>query len=226
MTPTAAANLSLWDAEDLDVMPAVREMTVGPASTEDVREFARRYHYTGLGNSATWRWGLWHGVTLLGVVSYNLPTQRTCASVFGPTHAHRVWHMGRLILADAAPRNSESRLIGGSLRAIRRDFPDVWAVVTFAASDVGHVGYVYQATNAIYTGTGGYSAYFLDANGDRRGTLLHGWVSRERAQALGWTRHEDGVKHRYVYVLGTKGQRAARIRQLRLPVLPYPKGVD
>lgn len=217
---------SLWDVEDVETMPAVRDMTVGPAATSDIQEFARRYHYIGTAAaySSIWRWGLWHGPTLLGVVSYNLPTRRTCASVFGEEHAHRVWHMSRLAMADDAPRNSESRLIGGSLRAIAREHPGVWAVLTFAAVDAGHIGYVYQATNATYTGTGGASHYYTDRDGNRRTTYLRGRVvTHARAAELGWAHQRGGVKHRYVYVLGTKRQRHARLALLRLPSLPYPK---
>src|SRR5271165_952801 len=216
--------MSLWDVEDQDCMPAVRDMTVGPVAPSDVQEFARRYHYTGVGNNLNWRWGLWHGPVLLGGVSYNMPTRSVCASVFGLEHLHQVWHMGRLILAEAAPHNSESRLIGGSLRAIAREHPDVWAVLTYAATDAGHIGYVYQATNALYTGTGGDPVYYTDRQGQRRGTHLDGHgVTAARAADLGWTRRQGSVKHRYVYVLGSSRQRRQRLEQLRFPVLPYPK---
>lgn len=216
--------VSLWDVEDVETMPAVRDMTVGPVSTADVQEFARRYHYTGVGNNANWRWGLWHGPTLLGVVSYNLPTRSVCASVFGEDHLHQIWHMGRLAMAESAPRNSESRLIGGSLRAIQREYPDAWAVLTYAATDAGHIGYVYQATNAIYTGTGGDPFFYIDADGNRRGTHLDGHgVTLERAAALGWTRQKGSPKHRYVYVLGNRAERRQRLNLLKLPRLPYPK---
>ena len=49
--------MSLFDVEDLEEMPKVRDMTVGPVSNGDMREFARRYHYTGLPGSSAWRWG-------------------------------------------------------------------------------------------------------------------------------------------------------------------------
>lgn len=219
-------DVSLFDVSDEIEMPKVRDMTVGPVSARDVHEFARRYHYTGVGNNANWRWGLWHGVVLHGVVSYNLPTRSVCASVFGEEHLHRVWHMGRLILSEDSPHNSESRLIGGSLKAIQRDYPDTWGVLTYAATDAGHLGYVYQATNALYTGTGGDPIYYMDPAGKRRGTHLDGHgVGADRAAEMGWTRHHGGPKHRYLYVLGSKTQRRQRMEQLRLPVLPYPKSL-
>ena len=135
--------------------------------------------------------------------------------------------MSRLILADDAPRNSESRLIGGSLRAITREHPEAWAVLTYAATDAGHVGYVYQATNAIDTGTGGDPVFYIDQNGKRWGTQLNDCKVQTAAQIVeaGWTRHVGSVKHRYVYILGTKAERRQRLALLKLPSLPYPKGV-
>lgn len=205
----------------------MRDLTISSVSTSDVQEFSRRYHYTGTGGNATWRWGLWHGPVLMGVVAYNLPTRETCESVFGPDHFDKVWHMGRLALADSAPPNSESRLIGGSLKAIKRDHSDVWGVLTYAATDVGHLGYVYQATNAIYTGTGGHAVIYVDKQGQRRSDYYaSAYVSRQAALSRGWTVADGGVKHRYLYVLGNKTQRRHRMAQLRLPALPYPKAVQ
>jgi hypothetical protein len=218
--------MSLFDVENVKLMPKVRDMTVGPVGTSDVQEFARRYHYTGIANRNTslWRWGLWHGPVLHGVVSYNRPTRSVCESVFGPENHEHVWHMGRLVLSDDSPRNSESRLIGGSLQAISAAHGNVWAVLTYAASDAGHIGTVYQATNAIYTGTGGDSYYFVDREGCRHSTYIRGsLMTVERAAERGWTRHRGGVKHRYVYILGSKTQRRQRRALLRYPVLPYPK---
>lgn len=215
---------SLFDVEDVEVMPKVRETIIAPVTPSDVQQFTHRYHYSGVGNNAMWRWGLWHGATLLGVVAYNLPTRDACASVFGPAHLHQVWHMGRLAMADSAPHNSESRLISGSLREIAKNH-DVWGVLTYADTTVGHIGYVYQATNAIYTGLAGDSIFYTDTSGKRRSTYLDGAsMGRARAEGLGWTRHKGGKKHRYVYILGNKAERRARRALLRLPVLPYPKG--
>lgn len=221
-----ALDVSLFDVQDVDTMPKVRDMNVGPASPADVEEFCRRYHYTATGRNMCWRWGLWHGVTLMGVVAYNLPTRETTESVFGPDHRDKVWHMGRLVLADDAPANSESRLIGGSLRAIRENHPNVWGILTYAATDAGHLGYVYQATNALYTGTGGHATVYIDQAGRRRADYLRGkQITPAEARRRGWTVSDGGPKHRYLYVLGNKTQRRQRMAQLRLPTLPYPKAL-
>jgi hypothetical protein len=145
--------------------------------------------------------------------------------VFGPEHGvDKVWHMGRLILSEDSPHNSESRLIGASLREIERTRPDVWAVLTYAATDAGHIGYVYQATNALYIGAAVPIKFYVDDAGNRRGSHQGGgWVSRSEAKSRGWSINRGGLKHRYVYILGSKTQRRQRRALLKYDVLPYPK---
>lgn len=215
----------LWDTTP-DNPPNVRDLAVGPATVADVRDFASRYHYARNAHTDGWRYGLWHGVTLYGVIVYNLPTRSVCECVFGPNHANHVLHMPRLVLSPDAKPNSESHLIGRSLRLLHVDLPDVWAVVTYADTTVGHIGYVYQATNALYTGTVAPRPYYLDAEGRRRAVYRDGKTLTPSAAAeLGYTRHLSKVKHRYLYILGGRTQRRQRRGLLRLPVLPYPKAV-
>lgn len=206
----------------------VRDTEIGPASVADVSKFCEKWHYTGRAGSAFWRYGLYYRGELIGVVAYNMPARSVCSSVFGPKYVDTVRHMGRLVLAEDAPRNSESRLIAGSLKQFKRDHPHVTAVLTYAATDAGHIGYVYQATNAIYTGTGGDGHYFLDELGHRRSTKtkvagVNRRLTKQEALDRGWTVHKSLPKHRYLYLLGSKTERAGLLRSLRYKALPYPK---
>ena len=218
---------SLFDIEDAsrDELSKVSDLTVSRVSASDVVEFTKRYHYAGeaSANACSWRYGLWHGAMLYGVVSYNLPTRSVCESVFGPEHHDKVWHMNRLVCADTAPPMSESRLIGQSLRQIHREH-GVWAVVTYADTNAGHIGTVYQATNALYTGLSVIKYFYVDEDGNHRSRYQDGnTVTAELAAKRNWVRREGKPKHRYVYILGTKKQKSFRSKLLRYPVLPYPK---
>jgi hypothetical protein len=224
----AASEISLFDVEDVVVQPKVRDMNVGPVSMKDTLEFCSRYHYTERAGHAMWRWGLWCGPVLYGVICYNWPSPVAGAAVFGSEYKQNVLHIGRLALPDSAPRNSESRLIGQSLRQLEDEHPEVWAVLTYAATDEGHIGYVYQATNAIYTGVGGDGVVYKDQRGQHRSprSTIAGSAARitkKDARTRGWTVCEAGPKHRYVYILGNKTQRRQRLQMLKYPILPYPK---
>ena len=58
----------------------------------------------------------------------------------------------RLFIDDVGIRNIESFVIGQTLGKIRKEMPEIRVVFTFADDKAGHVGAIYQATNAIYLG--------------------------------------------------------------------------
>jgi hypothetical protein len=222
---TTSRNVSLFDVDDVTSFSKVRDLTVSKVAQSDVHEFCRRWHYSRTGGNMSWNYGLWDGFTLVGVVSYNLPTMEACAALFGAERWEWVVHMGRLVCADDAPRNSESRLIAQSLRALKCDKPSTRAVLTYAASSEGHLGYVYQATNAIYTGAVKSGHHYTDERGQMRGSKQGVRVSIADAKNRGWQVVPGLPKHRYVYLIGNKTERKEARRLLKLPVLPYPKEV-
>lgn len=217
-------NVSLFDVDNVTEFGPVRDMTVTPVSGADVDEFCRRWHYTATGGNTTWTYGLWDGFTLVGVVAYNLPTMPACQAVFGPERWEWVAHMGRLVCAEDAPRNVESRLIAESLRLFKLDRPVVRAVLTYAAQGEGHIGYVYQATNAAYCGQTTPKHYYQTAAGVRRPMKQGLNVSMAKAIARGWSVHHEPPKHRYIYLLGNRTERREALRLLRYTPQPYPKG--
>jgi len=216
---------TFWDALDVapDQYSKVRDMRVDRASKRDVDEFCRRWHYSSRGGSAAWNYGVWDGHTLAGVASYNLPTMDACAAVFGPERWEWVAHLGRLVCAEDAPRNIESKLIARSLRLLKIDRPVVRAVLTFAAPSAGHLGYVYQATNALYLGKSMGRSYFVDQHGARRSDSHS---SHTIARSRGWEVVKEVGKHRYLYLVGSRSERKEARRLLKHDVLAYPKSVD
>lgn len=143
-------------------------------------------------------------------------------------HFRRVLHHHRLAVHPSVPHGLTSQFLAASLKALRRDRPDVWAVVTYAETDQGQTGTIYQATNAIYTGvrTKG-NIYFRDRHNRSHTThslkAVGTWSERRREAARrGWVECKSGGKHRYVIELGTGRQRRKR-PALRWAALPYPR---
>jgi hypothetical protein len=111
--------------------------------------------------------------------------------------------------------------------------PHPRVVVSYADTAMGHVGYVYQATNFVYTGL---SAKRTDWK-VRGQEHLHGATISDRtrgmanrAEAIRAMYGDDFYlqdrprKHRYVYFVGTKKDRQQMREALRYRVEPYPKG--
>lgn len=168
---------------------------------------------------------------IVGVVLYGVSASSTLLKgVCGPDEAKNVYELTRLWLSDDLPRNCESFLISASVKMVQREI-----VVSFADSTANHVGYVYQASNWLYTGL---STKFKDPKLRGSEHLHHtGWAhGMTNAQII--EKYGDQVyfverprKHRYVYFNLTRYKRpkdrAARkaelMSKLRYKILPYPK---
>jgi len=111
-----------------------------------------REHYLGTMPGGTrLAFGVFAERRLLGVLTLGV----------GPSNVHRLVDdaepddcltLTRLWLNDLLPANSESKVIGVTLRALKRQ-TSVKFVVAYADPAAGHVGTIYQATNWLYTGT-------------------------------------------------------------------------
>lgn len=58
----------------------------------------------------------------------------------------------RMAMLDSCPKNSESKFLAIVLRLLRRKFPDVVGVLSYADGSVGHVGTIYKAANFYHAG--------------------------------------------------------------------------
>ena len=148
------------------------------------------------------------------------------ASVVANTDSGQWLELNRMWLDDEAPRNSESQAIAYAIKLIRRMRPAVAWIQSFADERCGCYGVVYQAANALYCGE--HTSIFWELDGKwyhniaatvrgedqlrtRKGAA-HLQANLARA-----TRH-DLRQFRYIFPLKRRV-----LRDLLLPVLPYPK---
>jgi len=104
-------------------------------------------------------------------------------------------------------------------------------LVSYADENQGHRGYIYQATNWIYTGRSAPERkFYIDGKEVHRRTLnsRYGTGSVEKLRAMGHdlTFDEQVGKHRYFQVVGNKRDRKylQKIVIKRYGQKPYPKG--
>ena len=187
--------------------------------------FVRLHHYSKSCRAGAQCYGLYQDGQLAGVIAFFPPAQVSVrACVFGSDRYLRVTELHRSICLDAAPRNSESFFVSRALRLFAQDNQHIWAVLSYADEWAGHIGTVYQATNAIYTGKSSPHVVYTDQSGkvraDKQGAQH---ISPARAAKLGWTCHGKQYKHRYLYLLGDRRQKRSSVRMLLLQPQPYPK---
>ena len=84
--------------------------------------------------------------------------------------------------------------------------------MSYADTAWGHVGYVYQATNWLYTGMSAKRTDTYQPDG------LHPRAyNKNNHSNLKQTR---SPKHRYVYLVGDKRKRKEMLKELNYPVIP------
>ncbi len=150
----------------------------------------------------------------------------------GPAQAYRLVEgavpqyclvLTRLWLADDLPLCSESRVLGIVLRALRSS-TKVKFVISYADPTQGHVGYIYQATNWLYTGLSQATPLYDIGDGrlyhPRTLSQIYGTHSLKylRDRGVQVSLVTQVPKHRYCYFLDPSWK-----ERLKAPVLPYPK---
>ncbi len=205
-------------------MALAQNYTIERISYQMAQEAVIANHYLHRKAPCTFAFGMFDSVgQLVGVVIYGVPASSTLLKgICGPDEAQNVYELTRLWVDDSVPKNGESWLIGQTLKQLDREI-----IVSFADSSADHVGYVYQATNFIYTGL---SAKFKDPKvkgleGQHHATYANGLTNAEVIEKFGdrvyWV--ERPRKHRYIYFNASKTRKKVLMSKLRYKPMPYPK---
>ena len=135
----------------------------------------------------------------------------------------RLYELARVVVQTDA-KNAASFLVGRSLQML----PAPCAVVSYADSEWGHAGIIYQATNWTYTGPvlSHDHLYIVD------GVRTHPMTLRDRGitDPKRWAR-DNGIKtvkpspkHRYFFAVGDRRERKSMMSRLAYPIIKeYPK---
>lgn len=98
-------------------------------------------------------YGVWQGRRLRGGIVFGTGVGRFANAHCRVAASSEMLELTRLWLHDDLPANSESRVIGVTLRALRKGRGRYRAVVSYADEFAGHTGIIYRATNWLYMGT-------------------------------------------------------------------------
>lgn len=210
--------------------------TSRPVNYETAAKIAELYHYAHTVPSITLAIGAYtivDGAELLaGVICYGISANRNTTTVCGEAHKDHVLELNRLFCFDWAGRNIESWLVGQSFKWLAKMYPEYYIIVSYSDLGQNHYGYIYQATNFLYTGL---SEAMSTAGFIIEGKKLHNrsvftrygtcGVEGVKAAAPDAIPYAGTPKHRYVMFLGSKHQKKELIKALQWEVKPYPKKV-
>tara|TARA_R110002051_G_scaffold41515_2_gene86080 strand:- start:2503 stop:3138 length:636 start_codon:yes stop_codon:yes gene_type:complete len=180
------------------------------------KEWLLHKHYAKRICSISFAFGLFDGLQLIGVCTFGKPpSPPLCIGVCGSENSDFVYELNRLCVNNGLPKNSLSYFVSQCLKML----PPL-IIVSYADTSQNHNGYIYQATNWIYTG--------LSAKRTERYDILnpnkHSKTCVETMKVEDLAIRERPQKHRYIFFTGSKTQRKAWKKQLNYKEQPYPKG--
>lgn len=133
---------------------------VGDLALAPAREFVTRHHYSGSYPADRVRAGLYRGAELVGVAVFSVPMSYRVFDCLGCPPDVAV-ELGRLVLLDDVPANGESWFIARCFEMLKAkgyaglvsfSDPVPRAALDGRVTHVGHIGVIYQASNAAYLG--------------------------------------------------------------------------
>lgn len=205
--------------QQLSFLDTGKGLHVRRISYQDTVPFLLEIHYARRMPCITDAFGLFSDSELIGVVTYGVPASpNLCNGLAGKQNSTKVRELNRLVIKPEynnkeRKNNYASFLVSHSLKMLENGT----FVVSYA--DWGgwhHVGYIYQATNFLYTGI------------TKERTDIYSESGHARHYAKNETRRQiRTAKYRYIYLVGTKRDKAKMIRQLKYKVIgEYPKGTS
>lgn len=205
---------------------SLKDYIIQPISNALAMSVVIREHYLHRRAPCSFAFGLFLREELKGVICYGTPSSATLRKgLAGPENISNVIELTRLWVSDDVPKNGESFLIGNTVRKVDKEF-----VVSFAEIQQGHLGIVYQATNWIYTGLSAKRTNW-HVDGDTR----HSQSLADEYRTVAELRERFGDrftlvprprKHRYVFFNANRRRRKEMLKELRYPILPYPKNLN
>lgn len=117
-------------------------------------EIIVKNHYSKKFYSATYiHLGIFNNGKLNGVLQYGYAMNPASqGSVVSNTGIDEYLELNRMWLDDCLPRNSESKSLSLSIKYIKKKYPKIKWIQSFADERCGGFGIVYQASNFLYFG--------------------------------------------------------------------------
>jgi hypothetical protein len=200
-------------------------MTVMEVPRAKANSIVRKNHYSRkIVSTSTVHLGVFIKGLLSGVLQYGVAMNPASGgSIVSGTEIGDYLELNRMWLSDAAPRNSESKAISFSIKYIKRRYPRVAWIQSFADERCGGLGIVYQAANFDYYGE--HTSVFWELDGE----VYHNSIATNgaRAHTKSATRLRSGFdravelrlrQFRYIFFIKRSAKRRCMLKRQ-----PYPK---
>lgn len=209
-------------------MATAKNIYVAPISQKDAATLVKKVHYSGkIVNNSQLHFGVFLNGKLEGVMSFGASMdKRRVGALVENTKWNDFLELNRMAFSEALPRNSESRALSIAFKLIKKHYPNIEWIISFADGTQCGDGTIYRASGFVLTGIKKNTTMLLMPDGSivadktlnnsnnmgkngRKGSSI---AKEQGAKAI------QGFQLRYVYFLNQKAK-----ERLTVPILPFSK---
>ncbi len=209
----------LWDEMKIPELYTVRMI-----KKQETYPWILNRHYAHRLPSINHAIGLFDNQELMGICTFGVPPNYIEPEAWKPFD---LLELNRLCLEENMKKNTLSYFVSNAIQLLSK--PTV--LISYSDMRFRHHGYIYQATNWIYTGTGGGNhRIYITSDGrelhERTVDIGDGGAYKKELIDSGVIINtiKTTEKHRYYYFHGNKRDKKKMLELLRFPIKTYPKG--
>lgn len=209
----------------VETMASAKDLVIKPITAKDAGALVKRIHYSGsVAATSLLHLGAFLNGRLEGALQFGSPIdKRKVLPLVEGTPWNGFLELNRMAFSEALPRNSESRALSVAFRLIKKHYPHIQWVLSFADGAQCGDGTIYRASGFVLTGIRKNKTILqlpngkvvtdltLNVNAHRLGGNASQW-KKKGAKPL------DGFQLRYIYFLDPSAK-----ERLTVPIIPFSK---
>jgi hypothetical protein len=201
--------MKIINCKKLNLSPT--ELILKQISFHESKDFVSQFHYSKtMPMNTKIGYGFYYQNKLMVVITFGAPIGRSVISWL-KIPIGTCLELTRVASLDSMPKNTESYCIGKSLKQLKIDLPQIKYLISYADTNEGHCGYIYQASNWKYIGLQPQimiaERFFIDGKEihSRNLNSMHGTTNTEELYKIYGNRIAKtyGVK-KHIYILHRK----------------------
>ena len=198
---------------------SAKDIIVKPIKSSIANDFVKKHHYSGkvVPNSQL-HFGCFLNGILGGVMSFGPSLdKKKVMGLVKDTKFNDFLELNRMAFSDLLPRNSESRCISVAIRLIKKHYPNIKWIISFADACQCGDGTIYRASGFFLTQIKQNDSIRINPE---NGTLMQRMQAFHLKICDKWNKWEKlkGNMLRYIYFIDKRKE-----KDLTVPVLPYSK---
>ena len=175
------------------------KMLVAPCSHAAAKYAVETWYYTAtMPKGKLIKHGVWENDKFVGVIIYGRGATQQLGQPYGLTMMETCEMVRMSMDVHETPT---SRILGISLKILKRENPGLRLVVSFADGSAGHSGTVYKASNWVYLGLTTAATLFLVEGEWVHGRECSHYVKRTGVNRSTLEHKKTEPKHRFVFPL-------------------------